>query len=457
MPGNSFFFQKINPMKSTASKRWVLALLVAGVVSLPARAELKSTTLAKPLPVRATLTAGLENVEGALTRYDATVLLIKTTKGDREVKWTSLTRLSQFSVRKQIVDPNSADEWIELAQLAAKLDMRKEAEAAIANAIRIDPASKSKGEAILGTHEAAAPTTQHAAATIALKNATTRPSAPIKNAKYQKASPEQNAEAIAYAEARAKLVADGMGLKLTTIKTAHFIIFTNWDSREHSFLKNNCENAYTAVSRQFDIPIIENVFVGLLPVFMFDTKDQFIKYANDFDKFDVPKTWLGYFSQHADGSGHMVMWKPDTKKLAVDQAEVQWAHTLTHEFTHAFVSRYRSNQRIPRWLNEGLAEVIAGVPFPRPGTHNYAKMMAGKKFEFQDLFDDKKLPPGEMYPVMQTMVEALIQEDRKAFLKMFDDIKDGMDPEAAMRKNYKAGYADWEKAWRNYARKLPND
>jgi hypothetical protein len=62
-----------------------------------------------------------------------------------------------------------------------------------------------------------------------------------------------------------------------------------------------------------------------------------------------------------------------------------------------------------------------------------------------------------MYPVMQTMVEALIQEDRKAFLKMFDDIKDGMDPEAAMRKNYHAGYADWEKAWRNYARKLPND
>jgi hypothetical protein len=447
-------------MKSTSN--WVLALVIAAVLSLPARADLKPTTLPKPLPVKATLTGTLENVEGALTRYDATILLIKTAKGDRELKWSALTRLSQFVVRKQIVDPNSADEWIELAQLAAKLDMRKEAETAVANALRVDPASKAKGEAILGTsvHEgaAAAPaTTQRAAATIALKNAATRPSAPAKGGKYQKASAEQNAQAIAYAEARAKIVADGMGIKLTTLKTAHFIIFTNWDSREHTFLKNNCENAYTAVSRQFDIPISENVFVGLLPVFMFDTKDQFIKYANEFDKFAVPKTWLGYFSQHADGSGHMVMWKPETKKIGVEQAEVEWAHTLTHEFTHAFVSRYRSNQRIPRWLNEGLAEVIAGVPFPRPGTHAYARMMAGKKFDFQDLFDDKKLPPGEMYPVMQTMVEALIQEDRKAFLKMFDDIKDGMDPEAAMRKNYKAGYADWEKAWRNYAKKLPNE
>ena len=40
---------------------------------------------------------------------------------------------------------------------------------------------------------------------------------------------------------------------------------------------------------------------------------------------------------------------------------------------------------------------------------------------------------------------------------MFDDIKDGMDPEDAMRKNYKAGYKDREKAWRKYAKNLPNN
>jgi hypothetical protein len=426
----------------------------------PARAELKPTTLAKPAPVKLTLAGTLENVTGALTRYDATSLIVKTDKGDREIKWTGLTRLSQYALRKQLIDPNSATDWLDLAQFALKLDMGKEARAAVENAVRLDPATKPRGEAMLGSvaNMTTAPAATQPAQRLALRNATTKPAGlPAKNGKYQKATPEQHAEAIEYAQARAKFVADGMHISLATIKTPHFIIFTNWDPREHSFLKENCENAYTAVSRQFDIPISENVFVGLLPVFMFATRDEFIKYANEFDKFDVPKTWLGYFSQHADGSGHMVMWKPDTKKMGVDLAEVQWAHTLTHEFTHAFVSRYRSNQRIPRWLNEGLAEVIAGVPFPRPGTHNYAKMMAGKKFAFQDLFDDKKLPPGEMYPVMQTMVEALIQEDRKAFLKMFDDIKDGMDPEEAMRKNYHAGYADWEKAWRNYAKKLPND
>jgi len=81
-------------------------------------------------------------------------------------------------------------------------------------------------------------------------------------------------------------------------------------------------------------------------------------------------------------------------------------------------------------------------------------MMAGKKFDFASLFDDAKFPGGEMYPVMQTMVEAMIDDNRKGFLGMFNDIKDGMEPETAMRKHFKAGYKDWEPAWRRYAKGL---
>jgi hypothetical protein len=433
---------------------------LAGGVS---RAELKATTPTNPPEVKLTLVKTLEIVQGKLVRYDASSVVVRTDKGDREVQWTGMTRLAQFALRKQIVDPNSASDYLELAELAKKMDMRKEATEAAANAVRLDPSSKARAEAMLGSISTT--DDRPAVTTTPRRNtpAAARPTGPAQTAaqkagKYQKATPEQNAAAILAAEAWGQFVGDGMKIKFATLKTHHFIIFTNWDPREYNFLKENCENAYTAVSRQFDIPVSENVFVGLLPVFMFNTKEQFIKYANDFDKFEVPGTWLGYYSGKTDGSGHMVMWKPVTKKRgSVEQAELGWAHTLTHEFTHAFVARYRSNQRIPRWLNEGLAEVIAGIPFPRQGTHLYAKMMAGKSFPFQDLFDDNKLPPGSMYPVMQTMVEALIQEDRKAFLKMFDDIKDGMDPQEAMRKNYHAGYADWEKAWRKYAKNLPND
>jgi hypothetical protein len=246
-----------------------------------------------------------------------------------------------------------------------------------------------------------------------------------------------------------------MKLRWIEIQTPHFIIFTDWDEREYDFLKNNCESAYAAVSKQFDIPVSQNVFVGKLPVFMFSKQSDFQKYTATVEGFTAPKLLLGFYAPHGDGSGHMVMWKPNTSvSKDIREAEQKWMYTLTHEFTHAFISRYRTDRWIPRWLNEGLAEVIASERFPRPDAYAFARHMAGQKFKFTDLFDDKKMPGGDMYPVMQTMVEAMIKEDRRAFLAMFDDIKDGMEPEAAMRKHYKAGYKDWEPAWRRYAKGL---
>jgi hypothetical protein len=245
-----------------------------------------------------------------------------------------------------------------------------------------------------------------------------------------------------------------MKIRFAEIQTPHFIIFTDWDPSEFNFLKENCEGAYAAVSKQFDIPVKENVFVGKLPVFMFAKHDDFRKYANTVDNFPVPGSVAGYFTSHGDGTGHMVMWKPDVQKYGVQAAKLQWAYTLTHEFTHAFVSRYRTNRNIPRWLNEGLAEVIAYNQFPITQAHLNARMRAGERFDFAALFDDNQMPGGDMYPVMQTMVEAMIRDNRKAFLQMFNDIKDGMDPEEAMKKNYNAGYRQWEPAWRNYAKHL---
>jgi hypothetical protein len=151
----------------------------------------------------------------------------------------------------------------------------------------------------------------------------------------------------------------------------------------------------------------------------------------------------------------MVMWKPDVKRHgSVKIAEERWASTLTHEFTHAFVSRYRTNRRIPRWLNEGLAEVISQRSFPEPESYAFAKRMAEIEFQFEYLFDDRMMPGGAMYPVMQTLVEALIKENRKAFRNMFDDIKDGVEPNDAIKKHFKVGEKELEMPWRRYVKGL---
>jgi hypothetical protein len=394
-------------------------------------ASLKPTTLEKPIFAEVTLAEGSEKVVGSLVRFDADRICIKDGKGEHELKWSDLSLTSQHAVRARIVDRSSAADLLELAALAMKCDLREQAKLDVAAAARIDPSTRLKGDAILrGT-----------------------PAVPTQPVKYQKSTPEEDAKAIAVAQQVGKEVGRILDLKLAEIQTQHFIIFTDWDPREYTFLKTNCEAAYSAVSKQFEIPVAQNVFVGKLPVFMFVKHADFIKYAKNIDQFQVPDTWQGYYSPHSDGTGHLLMWKPDVKKWG-DQAERVWASVLTHEFTHAFVARYRTNRRIPRWLNEGVAEVIALGEFPRPTAHASAKAQAKRKFDFQALFDDSKLPAGDMYPVMQTMVEYLISQDRKKFLKFFDDLKEGMEPEAALSKYFYMGYQQFEDAWRDYAKKL---
>jgi hypothetical protein len=269
---------------------------------------------------------------------------------------------------------------------------------------------------------------------------------------YEKPTPEQSAAAIADAQKFGKEVSSKLSVTFTEIQTDHFIMFTDWDPREHAFLKRNVEAAYTAVSRQFEMKPSDNIFIGKLPVFMFAKQAKFKEFGKTFTKMDVPNDVAGYYVGNDSGYGYMTMWKPDVAAAGgnVRAAERRWAHTLTHEFTHAFVARYRTNRHVPRWLNEGMAEVIAYGEFPDARAFAFAKHYAGTGRSVKNIFDDSQMPGGEMYPVMMTLVQALARENPRKFLKYFNAIKDGGHPEETLKEMYQVDYAGLEVAWRKY-------
>ena len=279
-------------------------------------------------------------------------------------------------------------------------------------------------------------------------------SAPAVVENYQHSTPEQDAAAFAAYKQDAAEASSKLGLKFDTFETDHFLVFTDWDPREKNFLKTNLEGAYRAVSHQFDIPVKENVFVGKLPVYMFAKQADFRRFLKETIELDAGEGLLGLYAGKSDGSGFLTLWKPVMQNQSEQRAaERRWARTLTHEFTHAFIARYRTNRRIPRWLNEGLAEVIADGQFPDPNSRRWAVMMAGGDRPISVIFNDDYMPPGEYYPVMMTMVEALIREDRKKFLQMFNAIKAGTEGEQALKEAYGVDYSQLEKAWRQYVKR----
>ena len=102
--------------------------------------------------MRLALIVHSESVVGELEHYDALKLYVKTEEGVRAVLWTQLTGHSHFDIRSQIIDKDSAGDWMDLAEVALNFGMKDQVKTAVANAIRCDPTTRLKGEAFLRRH-----------------------------------------------------------------------------------------------------------------------------------------------------------------------------------------------------------------------------------------------------------------------------------------------------------------
>ena len=416
------------------------ALLLLATIAIPAFAGLKPATLDKPLLAQVTLTEGNERVAGSLLKYDDDELTLKTGKGERTLKWSQLTGPSLYALRAQLIDKKSAGEWLDLAELAMQHNLKEQAKMAVAQAVRLDASSRLKGDAILRAQGAAKPAPGSSSDATVVGEDVVR---------FQKPTPEQEARAMAAARKTAAERYGSLHIQYHEFETAHFLVFTDWATDQHNFLRENLEGAYGAVARQFEIPVTDNVFVGKLPVYMMDNPAEFKRFCL---ADSGPAGSAGYYRGWSDGHGYMVMSKPDVQAWG-REAPIVWARILTHEFTHAFLARYKNNRHVPRWLNEGIAEVIAYGQFPSPTPYDRAIEMANDKFDFLEVFDGKAPMNGSLYPVYHTIVEALAREDHKAFLAMFNDIKEGVDPEEALTSHFKVkSFAGMEQPWRNYVK-----
>ena len=332
--------------------------------------------------------------------------------------------------------------------------------------LRLDPSNQSQANALLNSPAGAlaGPATRPASddlATTGLSQSKKSPNAKDGKAapapvKYRSVSPDEAAAAMAVYRQQAGDIQQKLGAHYSEFETDHFLVFTNWDPREYGFLKQNLENAYRVVSSQFNMSPKDNIFIGKLPVYMLASYGEFAQFAKQIDDFTANNRTAGYYFGNNQGIGHMAMWKPDSSLTGTNNlhdAERLWAYVLTHEFTHAFLARYRSNEFVPRWLNEGAAEVIASNEFPYPDRARMARLVAVEATDLSFLFDSSNVPTGEYYPVMQSMVEMMLAANRGNFVKLIDAIKDGQEPESALQQLYHADYRQFAAAWREWAKR----
>jgi hypothetical protein len=392
-------------------------------------------------------------VSGVATAWDADSVIIKTNDEDHTFHWTDFTGETAYRLRLQLIDRKDPKAWLQLGTLAWGLDDTYDAQTALKQALWLDPKLSDDVDAVLASGAGVLLLPPELMYDVSPEQDPAEPAHFDPNdpgPKYQKVSPATAKAAMAAARNDAKTVSDQMHIDLKQVETDHFLIFTDWDPAGCVFLKKNLEAAYNVVSRQFEIPPIENIFVGKLPVYMFNNHGDFLRFGRTFDNLPTNrKDIAGYYHGRAQLLAHLAMSKPDPTGFATGrQIEFAWAYTLTHEFTHAFVARYRSPRRIPTWLNEGIAEVIASRQFP-VNVRRAAIEYAQTHDSLESLFDDSAgMQPASMYPVMRTLTEVLLARDGQKFLQMFDELKAGATGARALKDAYGWTFSDLEAAWR---------
>ena len=116
-----------------------------------------------------------------------------------------------------------------------------------------------------------------------------------------------------------------------------------------------------------------------------------------------------------------------------------FAGLLVHEAAHGFLHRYRDSPHIVSWLNEGLAEYVAGLMVPGHQDPRDVLEQTQRILKFRGslggLFGDGRID-GWQYPVAQTLITFMIETDRDRFKAMVNAIKDGKPWREALEEDY---------------------
>jgi hypothetical protein len=287
-------------------------------------------------------------------------------------------------------------------------------------------------------------------------NRPTSPTAAKPNAALRATSPRHpkcppaGREHIEACRRRAQALADAAAEfvpKLHRVTTPHFDIWSPWDAAGDHKLARVCERMYAAMCRQFDIPPREKVWVGKCPVYIFGRVADYQRFCREVDPNGLPDAG-GYCHWESNGFVYIVMNRCGTRK--------SFYELLVHEATHGFLSRYLSPRRIPKWVNEGLAEYMAGRMVPGCGAvrrvREATRQAARGRGDVMRIFREVRLEAFD-YGLAQSLVQFMIAGDRKGFVKFITLLKQGKPEADALKEALGVSHEELAAAWRRAAKK----
>jgi hypothetical protein len=226
--------------------------------------------------------------------------------------------------------------------------------------------------------------------------------------------------------------------KLQLVETKYYLFYTDIAPTRVGGYIAYLDAMYEHLCKAFNIPEGKNIWCGKCVVIAFQNQATFDEFeARVMDNPNPTAQGLC----HGDTTGRVIItvWKGDH--------EAFFGKVLVHETAHGFVHRYKSSVFIPSWVNEGIADWVAGsVVTADDSVRDRQRDAAERARQLRTLgggffSEDQSIEPWH-YGVASSMVTLLLANDRSKtktrYKEFLDRMKEGLSPQDALKETYGA-------------------
>lgn len=190
---------------------------------------------------------------------------------------------------------------------------------------------------------------------------------------------------------------------------------------------------YDSLCDGFDVPRGRNIWRGKCIIYAFKDKAGFLAFESEVYKSD------------ASGAAGKAHWNNGTGRVIINvyqqQSPIEFAGLLTHETTHGFLHRYRSNAKFPAFLNEGICDWAASVVVPQVPSRRARQLSAIDQIRkyrsiSEDFFVINTDISGWKYGMGANLAIFLSTRGADRYRQFIDGIKEGLPWQQSLQECY---------------------
>ena len=225
-------------------------------------------------------------------------------------------------------------------------------------------------------------------------------------------------------------------------RTHEFILATDIPAEQMAPYVASLDAMHDFLCDLYGIPRGEPVWKGRCLVVAFLREQDFQAFEARFMKVRMQAAH-GLCHQSSDGRVIMACHRGD------DPAA--FAHMLVHETSHGFNHRWMSPERLPNWLNEGIAEWVAAKVVPGS---DQVPLKEAQALDFMQRtgtlgpeFLTRQNIDAVQYGMASSMVKFMASRDLKKFAAFVQGIKEGLPVDESLRQTFRLSLDDLVKAY----------